>query len=107
MTIIIPHHKTKQEVIARIDKATDDVFANGIGGSVQIVNPKKEWTGSTMTVSLTGKMGFITVPLSGEVAVDDVNVTVHCELPSLIKNFLGETKVQAGVAQRFKEIVSA
>ncbi|MDQ1472096.1 MAG: putative polyhydroxyalkanoic acid system protein gran rgn [Bryobacterales bacterium] len=107
MTIIIPHHKTKQEVVARIDKATDDLFANGIGGSIQIVNPTKEWTGSTMKFSVTGRMGFITVPISGDVAVDDVNVTVHCELPSMLKSFLGETKVQAGIEKKFKEIVSA
>jgi hypothetical protein len=107
MTVIIPHHKTKQEVIGRIDKATDDLFAHGIGSSIQLVNPKKEWAGSTMTFSLTARMGFITVPLSGDIMVDDVNVTVHCELPSMIKNFFGETKAQTVIEKKFKEIVSA
>lgn len=107
MTVIIPHHKTKQEVVDRIDKAADDLFAKGIGNSVTLVDPKKEWTDSTMTFSLIGKMGFIKVPLSGTVAVDDVNVTVICDLPPMIKNFLGEAKIQTGVENKISEIVSA
>jgi hypothetical protein len=107
MTIIIPHHSTKQEVIGRIDKATDDLFAHGIGNTLELVNPKKEWKDSTLTFSVTGRMGFITVPLSGDVTVDDVNITVHCELPSMIQKFLGETKVKTLVENKFKEIVSA
>lgn len=107
MTVIIPHHKTKKEVVARIDKAANDAFANGIGGSISIIEPKKEWIDSTMTFSLTGKMGFIKVPLSGTVAVDDANVTVVCELPAMIKNFVGEANVQSGVESKISEIVSA
>jgi hypothetical protein len=106
MTVIIPHHKTKQEVIDRIEKATTDLFAQGVGSSIQLMNPKKEWTGSTMTFSVTARMGFITVPLSGDVMVDDINITVHCELPSMIKNFFGEAKAQTAIEKKFKEIVA-
>jgi hypothetical protein len=107
MTVIIPHHKTKNEVVGRIDKAAEDAFANGIGGTVNLIDPKKELIDSTMTFSLIGKMGFIKVPLAGTVAVDDANVTVVCELPAMIKNFVGEAKVQSGVASKIDEIVSA
>ena len=107
MTIIIPHHKTKQELIGSIDKAADGLFANGVGGSVQLVDPKKQWDDSTMSFSLTGRMGFISVPLAGTVAVDDANVTVECELPPMIKNFICETKARAGIEQKMKEIVGA
>ncbi|MES1257592.1 MAG: hypothetical protein ABUS51_04145 [Acidobacteriota bacterium] len=107
MTVIIPHHKTKQEVVRTIDQAADGLFANGAGGSVQLVDPKKQWVDSTMSFSLTGRMGFISVPLAGTVAVDDVNVVVECELPPMIRNFVGETKVRSGIEQKMKEIVGA
>lgn len=107
MTVIIPHHKTKQEVTGMIDKAAGDLFAHGVGAAVQIVDPKKEWSDSTMKFSLTGRMGFISVPLSGTIAVDDVNVTVTCDLPPMLKNFVGEAKVRAGIEQKMKEIVQA
>ncbi len=107
MTVIIPHHKTKQEVVASIDDAATKLFASGLGGSVAIVDPKKDWSDSTMSFSLTGKMGFISVPLAGTVAVDDANVTVECDLPPMLKNFLGEAKISAGIQSKMKEIVGA
>ena len=107
MTITIPHKKTKPEVVGIIDKAADNLFLNGIGETVKIVEPKKEWVESTMSFSLTGKMGFIVVPVSGTLAVDDVNVIAEFELPPMIKNFLGEEKVRAGIADKMKEIVGA
>ena len=60
-----------------------------------------------MSFSLTGKMGFISVPLAGTVAVDDANVTVECDLPPMLKNFLGEAKISAGIQSKMKEIVGA
>jgi hypothetical protein len=48
-----------------------------------------------MNFSFTGKLGFISIPLTGTVTVDDTNVTVECELPAMLKTFLGEEKVQA------------
>jgi hypothetical protein len=107
MTVIIPHHKTQSEVVGLIDKAADNLFANGVGNSVTLVDPKKEWTDSIMNFSVTGRMGFIKVPVTGTVGVDDTNVTVTCELPPMVKNFLGEAKVQSGIEQKIAQIVSA
>jgi hypothetical protein len=107
MTIIIPHHKTKTEVVGIIDKATDQLFQNGLGETAKIVDPKKEWVESTMNFSLTGKMGFISVPFTGTVAVDDVNLVAEFELPPMVKNFLGEEKVRNGVTGKIKELIGA
>ncbi len=107
MTIIVPHQKTKQEVIALIDQGADQLFAGAAGGGVQIVDPKKSWDGSTMTFSVKGKMGFISVPLSGTVEVDDQKVTIVCDLPPMLKNFIGEEKVQSMVGQKVKGLIGA
>ena len=107
MTLIIPHHKTQQEAIATIDRGASDLFAGVAGGLVEIVDQKKEWNGSTMSFSFTGRMGFIEVPLSGTIMVDDRNVTVNCELPAMVKNFLGEDKVGSGIAEKMKGLLSA
>jgi hypothetical protein len=107
MTITFAHKKTKPEVVGIIDKAADNLFLNGIGATVRIVEPKKEWVESTMSFSLTGKMGFIAVPVSGTVVVDDVNVVAEFELPPMIKNFLGEDKVRGVVTGKMKELVGA
>jgi hypothetical protein len=106
LTVIIPHQKTKTEVVAKLDKAVDDLLANGVGDSVKIVNPQKSWDDSTMTFSLTGKVGFMSVPLSGTVAVDDVNVTVICELPAMVKSFIGEAKARAGIEKEITKLIA-
>jgi hypothetical protein len=107
MTLIIPHHKTKQEAVGIIDRGADELFAGVAGGLVEIVDQKKAWNGSTMNFSFTGKVGFISVPLTGTIAVDDRNVTVECELPAMVKNFIGEDKVGSGIEERMRGLLSA
>ena len=107
MIIIIPHHKTEQEAIAIIDRAATDLFAGVAGGMVQITGQKKEWNGSTMTFSFTGQLGFISVPITGTILVDNRNVTVNCELPAMVRNFIGEDKLGAGIEGRLKGLLTA
>jgi hypothetical protein len=106
MTIIVPHHKTEREAIGIVDRAAHELFAGVGGGLVEIVGQKKEWNGSTMNFSFTGQAGFISVPLSGTIVVDDRNVTVNCELPSIVRNFLGEDKLKAGIEGKIKGLLT-
>lgn len=99
MTVILPHRKTRQEAIHVVDDAMIQLCKASIMG-VEIVDPVRKWDASTMLFSLTGRLGFIEVPLSGTVAVDDQNITVVCELPAILKNFVGEEKIRAGVEEK-------
>jgi hypothetical protein len=47
------------------------------------------------------------VPISGTVSVDDVNVTVQCELPALVNKFIGEEKVRTGIEGKIRGMLSA
>jgi hypothetical protein len=107
MTLIVAHHKTQQEAIGIVDRGASGLFAGVAGDVVEIVDQKKEWNGSTMTFSFTGKLGFIAVPLAGTIVVDDRNVTVNCELPAMVKNFLGEYKVGSGIEDKMKGLLRA
>jgi hypothetical protein len=105
VTIIVPHGKTREQAIATVDNAVAELYKTSIGG-VEIVNPVKTWNNAAMTFSLTGRMGFIEIPLSGTAAVDDQNVTIVCELPVMLKNFIGEDRIRAGVESRIKGFLS-
>ncbi|HWE48983.1 MAG TPA: hypothetical protein VG273_04315 [Bryobacteraceae bacterium] len=105
MTVIVPHGKTRAQAIATVDHAVDELYKTSIGG-VEIVNPVKTWNESAMTFSFTGKMGFIEVPLSGTAAVDDRDVTIVCELPIMLKNFIGEDRIRAGVESKIRGFLS-
>jgi hypothetical protein len=104
MILVVPHYKTREEAIALI-AADDDLFAGAAGGSVEIVDQKKEWVGSSMTYSFVGRVGFISVPMSGTLEVDDVNVTVTSELPPMVKNYVGEEKVAAGIEKQLRRVL--
>jgi hypothetical protein len=105
MTVVTPHHSTEQATISVLDKAADQLLAGGGNKNVEIVEQKKSWDGPVMSFSFTGKVGFISVPMAGTVAVDETNVTVECELPSLVKNFMGEAKIQAMVEEKIRALV--
>lgn len=102
MTIIIPHHTTAEKAIATVDRSANSLFEGAGGSPLELVDRKKSWHGPVMDFSLTARVGFISVPISGTVTVDDVNVTVQCELPGIVKQFIGEEKIQASVGGKIR-----
>jgi hypothetical protein len=107
MKIVVAHHSTQQAVKPSLDQGVDQLLAGAGGKSVQIVDPNKSWDGSVMTFSCTGKVGFISVPLAATVAVDDTSVTVECDLPPMVKNFVGEEKIRAIVDESVRKMIGA
>jgi hypothetical protein len=89
MRVVVAHHSTQQAAMGALDGASDGLLGAGIK-NILIVDQQKIWDGPVMKFSFTGKLGFISIPLAGTVAVDDTNVTLECELPPLVKNLLGE-----------------
>ncbi len=107
MTVIVPHRTTPEKAIQTIDHTWNQLF-EGIGGApVQLTDQTKNWNGRTMSFSVTARVGFIAVPISGTVAVDDTNVTIQCELPALVNKFIGEEKVRAGLEGKIRGMLSA
>ena len=107
MKVIVPHHTTIEEAILIVDRSANDLFDGAGGGAVELVERKKGWKGPLMDFSLTARVGFIALPISGNVVVDEVNVTVHCELPALVKTFVGEDKIRAGVERKVRGMLGA
>ena len=104
MKVIVPHHKSQAEAQQAVDQASNDLL--GMSGPIDIVDRKKNWRASIMDFSFTAKYGFISVPITGTVTVDDVNVTVESELPGMVKQFLGEAKVQAGIEKKLTSLLA-
>lgn len=102
MTVIVPHNTTPEKAVTAIDDSLTRLFEG-----MQITVQKKTWTGRTMEFAITAKLGFISLPVSGTIVVDDVNVTVYCELPGAAKTFLGEDKIRAGVERKIRGLLNA
>jgi hypothetical protein len=99
MTVTVRHRKTREQAVQVVDDAFTQLYRAPVMG-VEIVEPVKKWNASTMAFSFTGRLGFIEVPLSGSVAVDDQRVTILCELPAILKNFVGEEKIRTSVEEK-------
>ena len=102
MKVIVPHRTTVERAILIIDRSADDLFAGAAGGAVELADRRKDWNGPLMDFSLTARVGFISLLISGNVVIDEINVTVHCELPALVKTFVGEEKIRAGVERKVR-----
>jgi len=102
MKVIVPHNTTVDEAIVVVDRSASHLFEGAGGGSVELVDRKKSWNGPLMDFSMTARVGFISLPISGVVVVDEVNVTVHCELPALVKTFIGEDKIRGSIERKVR-----
>jgi hypothetical protein len=107
MTIIIPHGTTVEKAMATVDNSANSLFELTAGSHVQLVDKTRSWNGSTMDFGLTARVGFISVPISGTIVVDSINVTVNCHLPALVNQFIGEEKIRTGLEGRIRAMLTA
>jgi hypothetical protein len=104
--VIVPHNTTVEEAIVIVDRSADDLFAGAGGGTVELAERKKGWRGPLMDFSLTARVGLISLPIAGLVVVDEINVTVHCELPALVKTFVGEDRIRNSVERKVRHMLA-
>ena len=106
MKAVIAHGKTQQEAIEMVNGFSDHLFDFG-ATSVQLADQKKSWDGPVMSFSFVAKYGFISLPLSGTATVDETNVTIDCELPPIVKNFIGEDKLRGDIEKHVARLLAA
>jgi hypothetical protein len=94
--VIIPHNKSRQEVIDRVDRSFQDVFRTAATGLVQIADPQKNWDGNTMTFSLTAKAGFLNAPIKGTVLVTDKDITIDADF-GIFEKFISAEKARTAI----------
>ena len=104
MRITIAHNKPKQEVVDSIDRGFEDVFKMQ-GLPVKLALEQKNWQGSTMTFALNAKIGFMSSPIKGTIAVTDRDVTIDADL-GMFERFITEDKAREVLSTRFKGLLS-
>jgi hypothetical protein len=80
MRVTISHTKRKEDVVKAVDQSFDDLFQNSGIIPLKIVDEKRSWTGTTMNFSFGAKMGLLTAPIKGFVAVTDTDLTIDADL---------------------------
>jgi hypothetical protein len=106
MTIVIPHQTTAEKAISIVADSGHSLFDAAAGPRVQLTDRKRTWNGPEMDFSATARVGFIAIPLAGKLMVDDTNVTVHFELPALVRQFVGEDRIRTGLDRRIRGLLT-
>ena len=106
MRVTVTHTKGLEGARKLVDDSATEIFKGAPGMPIQIVDQEKRWEGDTMHFSFTGKMGFFSAPIKGWALVTEKDVTVECELPGLLKQFMPEEKIRAQISGRVKGLLA-
>ena len=91
MRVTIAHSRPKQDVKDAVARSIDQVFTGFNLGVIEFINQRKQWSGDTMTFSLTAKLGFLQTPIRGSALVTDSEVILDVDLGLLGKLISGDT----------------
>jgi hypothetical protein len=106
MRVEVAHQLGKEAVVPVIDRCLGQLLG-GFDSNVEIVDKESSWHDSVMQFSFTGRVGYISVPLAGTIEANDANVVIHMDLPPMVKNFIGEEKIQEIVETNVREMLTA
>lgn len=106
MRVTVTHNKGLQGAKKLVDESATEAFKGAPGVPIQIVDQEKRWEGDTMHFSFTGKMGFFSAPIKGWVYVTEKDVTIECELPGILKQFMPEDKLKTSIESRVRGLLT-
>ena len=88
-----------------VDRSFEDLF-RGIGMiPIQFMDERRSWSGSTLTFSLSAKMGFVSTPMKGTIEVTDRDITIDADL-GLLERLIPPTKARDSIASRVRGLLS-
>jgi hypothetical protein len=105
MRVTISHNRTKQEIIASVDRSFDELFQGASGLPVKMVVGQRSWQGDVLTFALTAKLGPMSTPIRGTVAVTDKDLTVDADL-GMLNNFISDKAATEMIGTRLKGLLN-
>jgi hypothetical protein len=88
-----------------VDRSFDDLF-RGIGMiPIQFVAERRSWQGSTLTFSVSAKMGLLSTPITGSIEVTDRDLTIDVDL-GLIGRLIPATKAREAISGRIRGLLT-
>jgi hypothetical protein len=105
MRVTISHNRSKQEIIASVDRSFDELFQGASGLPVKIVVNHRSWQGSVLTFALTAKVSLMSTPIKGTVEVTDNDLTVDADL-GMLNNFISDKAATEMIGTRLKGLLN-
>ena len=105
MRITVSHTRSKEEIIRSVDRSFDDLFRNIGVIPLQFADEKRSWHGSTLTFSLSAKMGPVSTPIKGSIEVTDRDLTIDADL-GLLERFIPATRARHAITSRVRGLLA-
>jgi hypothetical protein len=105
MRVTISHQRTKQEIIASVDRSFDQLFQGASGLPVKVLVNQRSWQGAVLTFALTAKLGLMSTPIKGIVEVTDTDLTVDADL-GILNNFISDKAATEMIGTRLKGLLN-
>jgi hypothetical protein len=71
---------------------------------VRLTQQQKSWQGSTLTFSLTAKMGLLSTPIKGTVEVTDRDLTIDADL-GILERMIPAKKAHEVIANQVRGLL--
>jgi hypothetical protein len=103
--ITVKHNQTKEEVMRAVDRTFKELFQGAAPPRVKIVEGPRSWQGSTLTFVLTTKLGWISTPIKGTIAVTDEDLMIDADL-GMLEKMLPADAVREVVTSKFRGLLN-
>lgn len=104
MKITVSHERPVEEVKQAIDRSFDDVFKAAVNMPIELLQEQRSWQGNTLAFSLVAKMGFMSSPIKGTIAVTAQDLTIDVDL-GMLEHLLPTEKVRDAVSNKVKGLL--
>jgi hypothetical protein len=101
MRVTIAHHRTKAEMVEKVDRSLNEMLGGSGGLPVKLTMDQRTWNGSVLTFAATAKMGFMSTPIKGTVEVTDEDLIIDADL-GMLNNFVSDKAAQEMLGERVK-----
>src|SRR4051794_27944005 len=97
MRITVSHNRSKEDVMRSVDRSFTDLF-RGIGMlPLKFVEERRSWQGSTLTFSLSAKVGPVSNPINGTIEVTEKDLTIDVDL-GFLERLIPATKARESIS---------
>jgi Putative polyhydroxyalkanoic acid system protein (PHA_gran_rgn) len=105
MRITVSHNKPKEEVIQTVDRSFTALF-QAPEVPVKLLTSDRTWKGSTMSFSLTAKLGFLSTPIKGTVEVTDREIIIDADL-GVLERMMPADKARDLISSRVRGLLQS
>jgi hypothetical protein len=103
--ITVSHNKGQKEAMRAVNGAADQILRPDLPGPVKFSSTNRKWDGSTLNFTLSASLGPVSVPIHGKIIVTETDITIDCDLPNLLTQFVSERSLESGMAAKIRGLL--